>query len=225
MLRLIEKNFFKIVQRLGLLFAILSFIAVLALGFISYQKISLEANDQTNAPVILFSDYQNPISTQSKETRQTLKTKEDDGFDQKFNIHINTIVSNLEKLPDTVIDKTDLKSKVRILVKIKSNPYTQNLQLAYVQSLAKLTKQMAIVGGDKTNVDEFLSWHDQEFSKQVNTNKELNIQQFILVKMATLKIEEVIGYGMLVAAAAIFGIFIMFVMMLVMLRIERNTRQ
>ena len=62
MLRSIEKSFFKIVQRLGLLLAILSFIAVLVLGFISYQKISLEANDQTNIPMIYFSDYQNPIA-------------------------------------------------------------------------------------------------------------------------------------------------------------------
>jgi|AJXC01.1.fsa_nt_gi O6-methylguanine-DNA--protein-cysteine methyltransferase len=225
MLRSIEKNFFKIVQRLGLLFAILSFIVVLVLGFISYQKISLEANDQTNTPMIYFSDYQNPISTQPKKTKQVLKTKEEAGFDQEFNTHVDTITSNLEKLPDTVIDKTDLKSKVRILVKIRSNPYAKNLQLAYVKSLAKLTKKMAIVGGNKTNVDEFLKWHDQEFSKQVNANKELNIQQFILVKLATLKIGEVIGYGMLAAAAVIFSIFIMFVMMLVMLRIERNTRQ
>jgi hypothetical protein len=78
---------------------------------------------------------------------------------------------------------------------------------------------MVNVGGEKTNVDEFIRWHDQEFVKQVNAQTQNNF-----LRMGSLKAEKATGFAMLVAAAAALGIFIMFVMMLVMLRIERNTR-
>jgi hypothetical protein len=218
MLRSIEKNFFKIVQRLGLLFAMLAFVAVIFLGVTSYQKINIEANNQIDTPVINFADYQNPISAQ--EAKISADLKENDTFNQEFDTQVADIVAALETMPDTSIDKTDLAQKVKILVKIKSNGYPQNLQLAYAKSLAKLTKQMVIVGGEKTNVDEFVKWHEQEFAKQVNTQTQNNF-----LSMGSLKAEKATGYAMLGAAAAALGIFIMFVMMLVMLRIERNTRQ
>jgi len=218
MLRSIEKNFFKIVQRLGLLFAMLAFVAVIFLGVTSYQKINIEANDQIDTPVINFADYQNPISAQ--EAKISADLKENDTFNKEFDTQVADIVAALETMPDTSIDKTDLAQKVKILVKIKSNGYPQNLQLAYAKSLAKLTKQMVIVGGEKTNVDEFVKWHEQEFAKQVNTQTQNNF-----LSMGSLKAEKATGYAMLGAAAAALGIFIMFVMMLVMLRIERNTRQ
>jgi len=172
MLRSIEKNFFKIVQRLGLLFAILSFAAVVILGITSYQKINIEATDQIDTPVIHFADYQNPISAQEVEI--TTDLKENDVFNQEFDAQVADIVAALDTLPDTSIDKTDLAQKVKILVKIKSNDYPKNLQLTYAKSLAKLTKQMVNVGGEKTNVDEFIRWHDQEFVKQVNAQTQNN---------------------------------------------------
>lgn len=218
MLRAIEKNFFKIVQRLGLLFAILSFAAVVVLGVTSYQKINTKVSDQIDTPVINFADYQNPISAQEAEI--TTDLKENNAFNQAFDEQVADMVTALEALPNTSIDKTDLAQKVKILVKIKSNNYPQKLQLAYAKSLAKLTKQMVIVGGEKTNVDEFVKWHEQEFAKQVNTQTKNNF-----LRMGSLQVEKSTGFIMLAAAAAALGIFIMFVMMLVMLRIERNTRQ
>ncbi|TEU27928.1 MAG: hypothetical protein E3I13_00220, partial [Gammaproteobacteria bacterium] len=82
MLRAIEKNFFKIVQRLGLLFAILSFAAVVVLGVTSYQKINTKVSDQIDTPVINFADYQNPISAQ--EAKITTDLKENNAFNQAF---------------------------------------------------------------------------------------------------------------------------------------------
>ncbi|HIM57887.1 MAG TPA: hypothetical protein EYJ00_00980 [Gammaproteobacteria bacterium] len=218
MLRSIEKNFFKIVQRLGLLFAILAFAAVMVLSVMSYGKINIEASDQIDTPVIHFADYQNPIS--AKEAGVTIASKADDNFNQEFDVQLADIVTALEALPDTSIDKTDLAQKVKILVKIKSNDYPQDLQLAYATSLAKLTKQMVNVGGEKTNIDAFIKWHDQEFAKQVNAQTKNNF-----LRMGSLSAEKATGYAMLGSAAAALGIFIMFVMMLVMLRVERNTRQ
>ena len=124
-----------------------------------------------------------------------------------------------------MIDKTDLKQNVKILVKIRSNPYTQDLQLAYVESLAKLTKQMVNVSGSQVNVDDFFKWYDKEFSKQASANKEQGIQQYFLVKLASVTVDEAIGFAVLGMAAAMLGVFIMFVMMLSMLRVEKNTRK
>jgi len=225
MLGSIEKNFFKITQRLGLLFAMLSFVAVIILGIISFDKFTATASGKVDAPAIEFAKYQNPISTQGEGTGKDLSAKKEDKFSQEFNNHVEKIVANLERLPEGVIDKTDLKQNVKILVKIRSNPYTQDLQLAYAESLAKLTKQMVNVSGSQVNVDDFFKWYDKEFSKQASANKEQGIQQYFLVKLASVTVDEAIGFAVLGMAAAMLGVFIMFVMMLSMLRVEKNTRK
>ncbi len=225
MLKSIEKNFFVIVQRLGIFFALIAFILVITLGFVSYDKINNQTNAQSNIPVIEFAKYQNPISAQTKDKDQGLDTKKEDKFNKEFDAYIEKIATNLEKLPEKVIDKTDLRQNVKILVKIKSNPYSQELQLAYAKSLAKLTKQMVNVSGSQVNVDDFIKWHDQEFAKQVDENKNLNIQQYLLFKLTSMTIQETIGFAVLGITAVMLGFFIMFVMMLAMLRIEKNTRK
>ncbi len=52
-----------------------------------------------------------------------------------------------------------------------------------------------------------LKWHDQEFAKQVDVNKQLNIQQYFLFKLASITIDEAIGFAILGAAALMLGIF------------------
>ncbi len=222
MLNFIERNFFVIVQRLGLLFALLAFAATVVLGIVSYEKISLTATDRIKAPVIEYSKYQNPISVATPQERKVEQPKAQpvlDTFERDFDQAIVQIVDSLNTLGDDVINKADMQNRVKILVKIKSNPYPQSLQLAYAQSLAKLTKQLVNVGGDEINVDRFFSWHDKEFAQQVDAQTQGNI-----LKMSSLKNERMNGFVALGMAAAALGIFIMFVMMLVMLRIERNTR-
>jgi len=225
MLRLIEKNFFMIAQRIGLFFATVSFVAVIALGYVSFEKINTKASDKIDAPVIKFAKYQNPISAQQESINKISPSKisQDDNQDKTskaFDTHIDAIVESLEQLPDNVIDKVDLAQKVKILVKIKSNPYSQELQLAYANSLSRLIQQMVNVGGTEINVDNFIKWHHKEFATQVNNQNKNN-----LLKMGNLKTEQTTGYIALGMAFGALGIFIMFVMMLVMLRIEKNTRK
>ncbi|HIC41416.1 MAG TPA: hypothetical protein EYO74_08450 [Piscirickettsiaceae bacterium] len=225
MLRLIEKNFFMIAQRIGLFFATVSFVAVIVLGYVSFEKINTKASDKIDAPVIDFAKYQNPISAQQESINKipSSKISQDEGQDKinkAFDTHIDAIVESLEQLPDNVIDKVDLAQKVKILVKIKANPYSQELQLAYANSLSKLIQQMVNVGGAEINVDEFIKWHHKEFATQVNNQNKNN-----LLKMGNLKTEQTIGYIALGMTFGALGIFIMFVMMLVMLRIEKNTRK
>ncbi len=227
MLRFIERNFFLIVQKIGLLFAIIAFTAVVVLGMVSYEKINTKLTDKIDTPDIKFAKYQNPISVESDKINQDLinnsivnKNAKKDEFNRKFNQSVQTIISNLNQLPDELINKSGMQQEMKVKIKIKADPYNQELQLAYVESLAKLTKQLVNVGGDQVNVADFLRWHDQEFAKQVNEQTQGNI-----LKMSGLKTERLTGFITLGMAGAALGIFIMFVMMLVMLRIELNTRK
>ncbi len=226
MLRFIERNFFLIVQKIGLLFAIIAFSAVVVLGMVSYEKINTKLSDKIDTPDIKFAKYQNPISLEADKISQDLskniviKNTEKDEFDRKFNQSVQKIISNLNQLPDELINKSGMQQEMRVKIRIKADPYNQELQLAYVESLAKLTKQLVNVGGDQVNVADFLRWHDQEFAKQVNEQTQGNI-----LKMSGLKTEKLTGFITLGMAGAALGIFIMFVMMLVMLRIEQNTRK
>ena len=85
--------------------------------------------------------------------------KVEDEFSEAF----DTLVESLEQLPDNVIDKVNLAQKVKVLVEIKSNHYSQELQLAYINSLSKLIQQKVNTGGAKINVDDIIKRHSKEF--------------------------------------------------------------
>ncbi len=226
MQRFIERGFFAIVQKISLTFAIAAFIAVVIFAYISYENIMAEANDEIEPPIIKLADYQNPISAENdlpeeQKIQQSLDTNKDNNeFDKAFEQSVDQIVKNLSQLPDEVINKDGMAQKVKILIKIKSNPYKQDLQLSYAQSLAKLTRQLVNVGGDKTNIDDFIKWHDKEFALQVEQQTQAN-----LIEMNNIQNQRATGYMTLGMAFGLLGIFIMFVMMLVMFRIEQNTRR
>lgn len=222
MLKFLEKNFFMIVQRIGLLFALIAFAAVVIFGLVSYEKLNAEISDKINTPIINFSQYQNPINIQPLSTDNIVTATFNTGdIDTPiFNTHLNTIVDNLKLLPDSVVSKVNLRDRVEILLKIKTNIYSKELQLAYVASLAELTPQLINTSNHQIDIDDFLKWHDQEFSTQVNLQTQTN-----LLKMNSVKAQKATGFITLNMAAAALGAFIMFVMMLAMLRIEQNTRK
>ncbi len=72
---------------------------------VSYEKINTQVSDKIENPVVDFDQY----------TQQ--------------------IINYLQQLPDEVINKVYIQYRIKILLKMKSNPYTKTLQLAYVQSL------------------------------------------------------------------------------------------
>ncbi|MCS5586332.1 MAG: hypothetical protein NZ702_02395 [Gammaproteobacteria bacterium] len=222
MLKFLEKNFFMIVQRIGLLFALISLVAVVILGLVSYEKLNSEVSDKISTPVINFSQYQNPVdinpSSVDKTVASTFNAR--DISASIFNSHIDTIVNSLKQLPDGVVGKSNLRDRVEILVKIKTSAYSKELQLAYTASLAELTPQLINTENHQIDIDDFLKWHHQEFSTQVSLQTQGN-----LLKMSSVKAQKAAGFIALNMAAAALGIFIMFVMMLAMLRIEQNTRQ
>ncbi len=225
MFKFIENNFFLIVHRIGFLFALISLALIVFLGVFSYEKISSRATDEISAPSIELAKYQNPISLQvePEQTSQVVSIIEDDSqviFNQKFDAQIEQIITNLQALPDEALDKSDLQFQIKVMIKIKSNAYSPELKLSYVESLSRLTKQLVNVGGDQVNVDEFLHWYDQEFAYQINEQTQQN-----LMKMGTARTDQMTGFISLGMLGAALGFFIMFVMMLVMLRIERNTRR
>ncbi|SMN11708.1 hypothetical protein SPBRAN_1994 [uncultured Candidatus Thioglobus sp.] len=201
----IEKSFLKFTQYLSLLLAVM---ALITAGTIGYNTINTEPNKSN----IQFSDYQRLIRDQ--ETNIGKNLEENKHFNQVFNIHIDNIVSALNNMPDKVVDKTDLKQRVRISTKAKLAKYPQSLQLSYVESLARLTKQIANVGAE-VNMDDLTQWHDQSFLQQAKAKKEANflqVGQFQIEKSAYFSIRE-----MLI-------VFMLLVIILAVLRIEKNTR-
>ena len=225
MFKFIETNFFLIVHRIGFLFALISLALIVFLGMFSYEKISSRATDEISAPSIELAKYQNPISLQVKPEKASpaVGVVEDDSqviFNQRFDAQIEQIITNLQALPNEALDKNNLQFQIKVMIKIKSNAYSPELKLSYVESLSRLTKQLVNVGGAQVNIDEFLHWHDQEFAYQVNEQTQKN-----LMKMGTARTDQMTGLISLGLLGAALGFFIMFVMMLVMLRIERNTRR
>jgi hypothetical protein len=225
MMRFIEKSFFGVVQKVGILFALISFALIVFLGMFSYEKINSRATDEISAPVIDLAKYQNPISVQMKveQSIQPSGIVQENAqiiFDQAFNAQIEQIIANLQALPNQVIGQNDAQFQIKVMIKIKSNIYSPALRLSYVKSLSRLTKQLVNVGGDQVNVDEFLHWHDQEFARQVDQQTQQN-----LMKMGTAKSDQMTGLISFSMMGVALGFFIMFVMMLAMLRIERNTRK
>jgi len=197
---------------------------VVFLGWFGYEKISSQATDDINTPIISLAKYQNPISLQvdNVESQQSIgNTKKNTQilFDQEFDAYIEQIMTNLQMLPHQTVESSDAQFQTKVMIKIKSNVYVPALKLSYVKSLSKLTRQLVNVGGNQVNIDEFLHWYDQEFARQV----ELQTQQN-LIKMGTAKSDQMTGFISLAMMGAALGFFIMFVMMLAMLRIEKNTR-
>jgi hypothetical protein len=171
MFRFIEKSFLKITQILGLLFA--TIVLVVAV-IVSYNKIDVKADDKIDTPVVKFADYQKLIRNQKAKISKNLDNNQ--RFDKTFNAYIDDIVSALSGLSDNVIDKTDLKQKVKISSKVKLSQYPQSVSVAYVKSLAKLTNQVAIVDV-KVNMDELVNWHDQSFFQQIKEKDKRNFLQ------------------------------------------------
>ncbi|SMN00993.1 hypothetical protein SPONL_1653 [uncultured Candidatus Thioglobus sp.] len=140
--------------------------------------------------------------------------EENKRFNQVFDTRIDSIVSALNNMSDKVVDKADLKQRVIISTKAKLAKYPQSLQLSYVKSLARLTKQIANVGAE-VDMDDLTQWHDQSFLQQAKAKDESNflqIGQIQIEKSAYLSIREI-----LIA-------FMLLVIVLAVLRIEKNTR-
>lgn len=210
MFRLIERSFLKITQIIVLLFA--TIVLVVAV-MVSYNKVDIKTKGTVDVPVVKFADYQKFIRTQEEEISQNFKDNQN--FDKTYNIYIDDIVATLEGLSDNVVGKTDLKQTVKISSKVKLTPHPQSIQLAYLESLAKLTNQVAIVGA-KVNIYELIKWHDQSFFQQVQEKDQRNFLQ-----IGSVRIEKNVYPAMWESLT----IFIMLVIMLAVLRIEQNTRK
>jgi hypothetical protein len=204
----IEKSFLKITQMLGLLLTIVVFVMVVIFG---YDKINI-TDEKKVVPIIQFADYQKMTLTQEKDIAKNLSNNQN--FNQAFNKYVNDIVGALNNLSDKVVSKENLQQKVKISSKVKTSQYPQSVQLSYVQSLAKLTNQVATVGA-KVNINELTRWHDQSFFKQIQAKNKANFLQIGSVRIARS------AYSALWEALAIFA---MLVIMLAVLRIEKNTR-
>ena len=212
MYRFIEKNFFGLAKLIAFLVAIGSVVAIVMSGLMAFEKLQVTNNVRISTPIIDYQEYKNGALV--------IENKAEPGiFAKSIEEETDEIIKNLDTLSDEIINKDNMKTKVKVLLKLKTEKYPENIQLAYISSLNRLIKQLVADSNDNTNVDEFLSWHDLQFAKSYND--QIDIQKTEQKRIDQIHTE---GKELIILTIAGLGFFALFIMMLVLFRIEHNTR-
>ncbi len=212
MYRFIEKNFFGLAKLIAFIVAIGSVVAIAMSGLMAFEKLQATNNVRISTPIIDYQEYKNGALV--------IENKAEPGiFAKSIEEETDEIIKNLDTLSDEIINKDNMKTKVKVLLKLKTEKYPENIQLAYISSLNRLIKQLVADANDNTNVDEFLSWHDLQFAKSYND--QIDIQKTEQKRIDQIHTE---GKELIILTIAGLGFFALFIMMLVLFRIEHNTR-
>jgi len=212
MYRFFEKNFFGLAKLIAFLVAIGSVVAIVMSGLMAFEKLQVTNNVRISTPIIDYQDYKNGALV--------IENKAEPGiFAKSIEEETDEIIKNLDTLSDEIINKDNMKTKVKVLLKLKTEKYPENIQLAYISSLNRLIKQLVADANDNTNVDEFLSWHDLQFAKSYDD--QIDIQKNEQKRIDQIHTE---GKELIILTIAGLGFFALFIMMLVLFRIEHNTR-
>jgi hypothetical protein len=212
MYRFIEKNFFGLAKLIAFIVAIGSVVAIVMSGLMAFEKLQVTNNVRISTPIIDYQEYKNGALV--------IENKAEPGiFAKSIEEETDEIIKNLGTLSDEIINKDNMKTKVKVLLKLKTEKYPENIQLAYISSLNRLIKQLVADANDNTNVDEFLSWHDLQFAKSYDD--QIDIQKNEQKRIDQIHTE---GKELIILTIAGLGFFALFIMMLVLFRIEHNTR-
>ena len=212
MYRFIEKNFFGLAKLIAFIVAIGSIVAIVMSGLMAFEKLQVTNNVRISTPIIDYQEYKNGALV--------IENKAEPGiFAKSIEEETDEIIKNLGILSDEIINKDNMKTKVKVLLKLKTEKYPENIQLAYISSLNRLIKQLVADANDNTNVDEFLSWHDLQFAKSYDD--QIDIQKTEQKRIDQIHTE---GKEFIILTIAGLGFFALFIMMLVLFRIEHNTR-
>jgi hypothetical protein len=212
MYRFIEKNFFGLAKLIAFIVAIGSVVAIVMSGLMAFEKLQTTNNVRISTPIIDYQEYKNG--------KLVIENKAEQGiFAKSIEEETDEIIKNLGTLSDEIINKDNMKTKVKVLLKLKTEKYPENIQLAYISSLNRLIKQLVADANDNTNVDEFLSWHDLQFAKSYDD--QIDIQKTEQKRIDQIHTE---GKELIILTIAGLGFFALFIMMLVLFRIEHNTR-
>jgi hypothetical protein len=212
MYRFIEKNFFGLAKLIAFIVAIGSIVAIVMSGLMAFEKLQVTNNVRISTPIIDYQEYKNGALV--------IENKSEPGiFAKSIEEETDEIIKNLGTLSDEIINKDNMKTKVKVLLKLKTEKYPENIQLAYISSLNRLIKQLVADANDNTNVDEFLSWHDLQFAKSYED--QIDIQKTEQKRIDQIHTE---GKELIILTIAGLGFFALFIMMLVLFRIEHNTR-
>ncbi|MEK9887958.1 MAG: hypothetical protein VW735_04355, partial [Gammaproteobacteria bacterium] len=178
----------------------------------AFEKLQATNNVRISTPIIDYQEYKNGALV--------IENKAEPGiFAKSIEEETDEIIKNLGTLSDEIINKDNMKTKVKVLLKLKTEKYPENIQLAYISSLNRLIKQLVADANDNTNVDEFLSWHDLQFAKSYDD--QIDIQKNEQKRIDQIHTE---GKELIILTIAGLGFFALFIMMLVLFRIEHNTR-
>ena len=212
MYRFFEKNFFGLAKLIAFIVAIGSVVAIVMSGLMAFEKLQATNNVRISTPIIDYQEYKNGALV--------IENKAEPGiFAKSIEEETDEIIKNLDTLSDEIINKDNMKTKVKVLLKLKTEKYPENIQLAYISSLNRLIKQLVADANDNTNVDEFLSWHDLQFAKSYDDQIDIQITEQKRIDQIHTE-----GKELIILTIAGLGFFALFIMMLVLFRIEHNTR-
>jgi hypothetical protein len=236
----LDKTFFGIVRRFGLLIAFLALIVTvgaLAWGIVLYQA---GAHEGIRMPRIDYEKYKQSLQPSPTAQGQTAVGTEATpfsseapgrtAFDRQFDLYMGQIVANGNKYfsPDFTIKE----EYVRSTCKEVTDQFPAELDspaLAFMQQFAKLSQAFADDPANKENLPDpsektkrwqnFSIWLTTNFKTQIEAENE-RVQKETLEAAA----KKVQALQLLGAAGVAFVIFVLFTLMLVLIAIERNTR-
>ena len=113
MYRFIEKNFFRLAKFIAFIVAIGTVVAIVMSGLMAFEKLQATNNVRISTPIIDYQEYKNGALV--------IENKAEPGiFAKSIEEETNEIINNLGTLSDEIINKDNMKTKVKVLLKLKT---------------------------------------------------------------------------------------------------------
>ena len=109
MYRFIEKNFFGLAKLIAFIVAIGSVVAIVMSGLMAFEKLQATNNVRISTPIIDYQEYKNGALV--------IENKSEPGiFAKSIEEETDEIIKNLGTLSDEIINKDNMKTKVKVLL-------------------------------------------------------------------------------------------------------------
>ena len=236
-----DKTFFGIVRRFGLLIALVALIVTvgaLAWGIMLYQtsvrqdiaksKIGYEKYKESlrQSPT---TQGQTAMDTHS--TSSSLEASGKTAFERQFDVYVGQIVANGNRYlsPEFTVTEEEIRSNCKELTDQLTTEQHDSLALGFMEQFAKVSGTFADDPVNRANLSlpyekgdrwgKFNSWIVTEFQAQLGAENERVQKETLEAAANNIRATQLLG-----TAGVAFITFVFFTLMLVLIAIERNTR-
>ncbi len=236
-----DKTFFAIVRRFGLLIAFLALIVTvgaLAWGIMLYQTSVRQDIAKSRIGYEKFKEsLRPPPTTQGQTAMDTDSTPSSPvaagktAFERQFDLYVGQIVANAKRYlgPDYTVTEEEIRSNCKELTDRLPTEQHDSLALGFMEQFAKLSGTFADDPANRANLSDpyekgdrwgkFDSWIVTEFQTQLEAENERVQKETLEAAANKIRATQLLG-----AAGVAFVTFVFFTLMLVLIAIERNTR-